>query len=104
MSNTMSYLFGADNIDLNVPSLTVTPARHFATADALDQETMNARIWLGIHFRKAMTDGNQLGHEVSDFAISQYFQATDGRCDDSEKHENEHEHEHEHESDCHRGT
>jgi hypothetical protein len=75
-SQTVSYLFGADSIDLNVPSLAATPARHFATADALDQETMNARIWLGIHFRKAMTDGNQLGHDVTDYGTAHYFQPT----------------------------
>ncbi len=37
---------------------------------------MNARIWLGIHFRKAMTDGNQLGHDVADFGTTHYFQPT----------------------------
>ena len=75
-SATMSYLFGANSIDLDVPSLAATPARHYATADALDQETMNARIWLGIHFRKAMTDGNQLGHDVAGYGQAHYFQAT----------------------------
>lgn len=99
MSNTLSYLFGTDNIDVNVPSLNVTPARHFATAEALDQETMDARIWLGIHFRKAMTDGNRLGHEVSDFAISQYFEATDGTC-----HEDKHEAERQRQTECSRAT
>jgi hypothetical protein len=38
---------------------------------------VNARIWLGIHFRRAMTDGNQLGHDVSNWGITHYFQPTD---------------------------
>jgi hypothetical protein len=75
-SGTVGALFGAGTIDLNVPSLSAAPPRHFATADALDQETMNARIWLGLHFRKAMTDGNQLGHDVADFGTTHYFQPT----------------------------
>ena len=44
------------------------------TAQDLDRDTMNARIWLGIHFRTAMTDGNQLGHRVSHWALGHYFQ------------------------------
>ena len=75
-SGTVGALFGPDSIDLTVPSLATAPARQFATTDALDEETMNARIWLGIHFRKAMTDGNQLGHDVAEFGTTHYFQPT----------------------------
>lgn len=73
-TETVNHLFGADNIDLTVPSLSDAPPRHFDTAAAIDEETNNARIWLGIHFRKAMTDGNQLGHDVAAYAIATYFQ------------------------------
>lgn len=73
-SGTLSNLFGANAIDLNVSSGVTT--RHYDIAESLDQETMNARIWLGIHFRKAMTDGNRLGHDVSDWATAHYFQPT----------------------------
>jgi hypothetical protein len=43
----------------------------------LDQDTIDARIWLGLHFRSAMTDGNELGHRVSDEVIENYFQPVD---------------------------
>ncbi len=75
-TGTLSYLFGANSIDLTVFSAVTGTTRQYETADALDDETMNARIWLGIHFRKAMTDGNQLGHDVADWATTQYFQPT----------------------------
>jgi hypothetical protein len=75
-SGTLSYLLGADAIDLNLFSGVTSTSRHYDTAEALDQDTMNARIWLGIHFRKAMTDGNQLGHDVSDWGATHYFQPT----------------------------
>ena len=51
--------------------------RHFDTDRNLDAETMNARIWLGLHFRKAMTDGNALGHAAPTGSRSHYFQPTD---------------------------
>jgi hypothetical protein len=75
-SNTFGYLFGADSLDLDVTSSVTSTSRHYESAGALDEETMNARIWLGIHFRKAMTDGNRLGHHVSDWSITHYFQPT----------------------------
>ena len=76
MSNTVAYLFGPDAIDLNVSSSVTGKSRHYATAASLDDETMNARIWLGIHFRKGMTGGNRLGHDVSNYGITHFFQPT----------------------------
>jgi hypothetical protein len=73
-SETFSYLFGSRSLDLDVSSLTTTPPRHFDTAAALDAETKNARIWLGLHFRKAMTDGNELGHRAASWTIRNEFQ------------------------------
>ena len=76
VSNTLGYLFGANTIDLNVSSSVTGTSRHYDTVQSLDDETMNARIWLGLHFRKAMTDGNQLGHATSSWVIANYFRPT----------------------------
>ncbi|MEU9330915.1 vanadium-dependent haloperoxidase [Streptomyces canus] len=70
----LSHLFGARHIDLTVDSAVTGTIRHYATTDTLNQETKNARVWLGIHFRKATTDGNQLGRAVSHWALGHYFQ------------------------------
>ena len=75
-SDTFSYLFGANTLDLDVSSAITGTTRHYERAAALDRQTMNARIWLGIHFRKAMTDGNQLAHDVSEWSLTHYFQPT----------------------------
>ena len=75
-SEVFGYLFGADTIDIVVPSTVQDrPDRPFATSTALDDETMDARIWLGFHFRKAMTDANALGHTVAGHVIANTFQA-----------------------------
>src|SRR5215207_4369420 len=76
-SNTFDYLFGDGPLDLDLYSDVTKTTRHYDTAAALDEETMNARIWLGLHFRKAMTDGNRLGHQVSAWTIGRQFQPTD---------------------------
>jgi hypothetical protein len=75
-TNTLSYLFGADSIDLNLSSMATSTTRHYNSADALDVDTMNARIWLGLHFRDSMIDANQLGHDVSDWTIAHHFRPT----------------------------
>ena len=76
-ANGLSYLLGAQNIDLVVSSAVTGTTRHYLTEDTLNQDTMNARVWLGIHFRKAMVDGNRLGHRVSRWALRHYFQPLD---------------------------
>ncbi|HEY4570186.1 MAG TPA: vanadium-dependent haloperoxidase [Kribbella sp.] len=73
-SETYSRLFGARSIDINVSSSVTSTSRHYATARALDTETKNARIWLGLHFRQAMDDGNRLGHRVAAWTATHEFQ------------------------------
>jgi hypothetical protein len=73
-ARALSALFGARHIDLNVSSAVTMTARHYETAWQLNQDTMNARIWLGLHFRRAMTDGNGLGQDVARFVLRNAFQ------------------------------
>jgi hypothetical protein len=72
-SETFSRLFGARSIDIDVSSSVTGTSRHYATAAALDAETKNARIWLGLHFRQAMDDGNRLGHRTSTWIATHEF-------------------------------
>ena len=77
VTGTLNNLFGTQlSPAFDVPSLATTPDRQYTSTAALDSETMNARIWLGIHFRTAMTDANALGHAVASFAADNYFQPT----------------------------
>lgn len=75
-SEVFTRLFGKRSLDLNIsstgPGTTIT--RHYDSARALNEETKNARIWLGIHFRWAMDDGNKLGHQVASWAMKREFQ------------------------------
>jgi hypothetical protein len=38
------------------------------------QEVVDARVWLGIHFRTADVRGAQMGKQVADWALDHYFQ------------------------------
>jgi hypothetical protein len=79
VSGSLDNLFGAGQLTpaYTMPSFVDgVPDRSYTTTDALDTETINARIWNGFHFRSAMTDGNALGHAIADFAVANYFQPT----------------------------
>ena len=69
VSGSLDNLFGPGPLErpyLMKSYLDGVPDRSYPTTDALDIETMNARIWNGFHFRSAMTAGNALGHAVAD--------------------------------------
>lgn len=75
----LSALFGAHHIDFNVSSAVTKTARHYESARQLNEDTINARIWLGIHFRRAMVDGNALGRDVASYVLRHAFQPAHGR-------------------------
>lgn len=76
-SNTITYLFGYEAFDLYLFSPVTGTTRFYDNPDALDYATLNARIWLGIHFRDSLEDANRHGHAVSDWTLNNYFHATE---------------------------
>ena len=48
--------------------------RHYTYAGRLNRDAIDARVWSGIHFRKADVVGNNMGKKVGDFALDHYFQ------------------------------
>jgi hypothetical protein len=72
----LSHLFGSRRIDLDYSSAVTGTSRHFDTASELNRETKNARIWLGLHFRAAMTDGNRLGQRTVGYVAKHAFERT----------------------------
>ena len=75
-TRALSRVLGTDRIDLYVTT-TGTGAsitRHYATADALCKDAMDARVWSGIHFRFADTAADTTGKRVADWALDRYFQ------------------------------
>jgi hypothetical protein len=76
VSKGASALFGRDDIDLFISSSATGTTRHYTDARTLNRDTMDARVWLGIHFRKAVIDGNRLGRKVARFSLARYFQPT----------------------------
>ncbi|HEY2657777.1 MAG TPA: vanadium-dependent haloperoxidase, partial [Solirubrobacteraceae bacterium] len=49
--------------------------RTYDTGQSLRNDVVNARVWLGIHFRTSDTRGVEMGQRVADWALDHYFGA-----------------------------
>lgn len=61
-------------ISTAVPGVTF----HYDSAKALADDVVSARVWLGIHFRFADTDGVKMGRHVGSWALGHYFKRVGG--------------------------
>jgi hypothetical protein len=71
---TLRYFFGTDNVSFTASSNKSGTTRTFhRLSDAL-RESINARVWAGIHFRTADLQGVRLGTTVARYLHKHYFQ------------------------------
>jgi hypothetical protein len=50
--------------------------RHYESGRQVRQDVIDARVWLGLHFRFADTAAARMGQQVARYAMSHYFQPT----------------------------
>lgn len=74
-TRALEELFGRRRLDINLISTAVPGAtRHYDSGPALRTDVVNARVWLGIHFRFADVAARTLGIRLADWTLSHYFQ------------------------------
>jgi hypothetical protein len=56
---------------------TLTTSRTFATVSDVDSEIVDARVWIGFHFRNSVVAGENLGTAVANWELQRYFLPTD---------------------------
>jgi hypothetical protein len=72
--HAMRDFFGTDRIAFDIVSPRFpTQPRHFERFSQALQEVIDARVWGGIHFRTADTQGAEIGKHVSRWARTHYF-------------------------------
>ncbi len=69
----VARIFGPNNLDLHITSSATGTTRHYQKSARLKQDTINGRIWLGLHFRMAMDAGNRVGQRSADYVLSHEF-------------------------------
>ncbi len=73
--HTLQNFFGTDKIALrNVYSTKSCTYRSFDRFSDISSEVIDARVWAGIHFRTADTQGAVLGKKVAQYLKKHYFQ------------------------------
>jgi hypothetical protein len=73
-SRVLDHLFGPRSLNLTLISTAVPGAtRHYDSGAALRADVVDARIWLGIHFRTADTAARTMGVGIADWTMDRYF-------------------------------
>jgi hypothetical protein len=81
ITHTLGDFFGTDKMSLTVVHVSDGASRIFTRFSGAINEIIDARIWSGLHFRKADVDGANIGKQVAQWRDERFFQ----RCDRGEE-------------------
>jgi hypothetical protein len=78
LAETLAHALGTDLIDIAVPgaengATTLTTSQTFHTVDDLDAQLVDARVWIGFHYRSSVVAGEKLGAAVASWALRHGF-------------------------------
>ena len=75
ITRTLDDLFGPRHLDITLTSTAVPGAvRHYDSGRAVRADVVDARVWLGIHFRFADVAARNLSVHLADWTLDHYFQ------------------------------
>jgi hypothetical protein len=78
-SDTLAAALHTNRVDVtlwggaNGSPLLTTP-QHFDTVHDIQSQIVDARVWLGFHFRNSVVQGVRLGNDVANWELSRFFQ------------------------------
>ena len=73
VTNALDDFFGTDRVPLTVDSTVTGTTHHFDRLRDVRSEVTGARIYGGLHFRKSMEDGDQLGERTTRYVLHNNF-------------------------------
>jgi hypothetical protein len=78
-TDTLASALGTDHVDITMPggengSNVLTTTQHFNTVSDIQKQVIDARVWLGFHFRNSVKVGNDLGNDVAKWELARFFQ------------------------------
>jgi hypothetical protein len=82
LAQVLANAVGSSAIDATIPGATgggstLTTSQTFATVDDLMTQLVNARVWIGFHYRHSVIAGENLGTAVANWELERYFLPTD---------------------------
>ncbi len=77
-SDALAEALHTRNIDVMVPggengSSVLTTTQHFDNVDDMQSQIVDARVWLGFHFRNSVEVGVRLGNRVARWELGRFF-------------------------------
>ncbi|MBY8841097.1 vanadium-dependent haloperoxidase [Streptomyces sp. SP2-10] len=69
----LTGVLGTSRIDLRVPSEVTGTMRFYGSAEDLERDVVDARVWGGVHSRTADVAGRRAGTRLAAWALDHYF-------------------------------
>ncbi len=81
-SDALASVLHTKHVDVTMPggqngSAVLTTTQHFDTVHDIQSQVIDARVWLGFHFRNSVEQGVELGNDVADWELDRFFQPAD---------------------------
>jgi hypothetical protein len=79
-TDTLAAALHTQHIDVTMPGgqgglSTLTTTQHFNTVQDVQKQVVDARVWLGFHFRNSVVQGEKVGNNVAGWELDRYFKA-----------------------------
>lgn len=86
LADVLRDAIGSDRINATIwgaqgGTSTLTTSRVYPTVEDLDAELVNARVWIGFHYRNSVIAGENLGDTVAAWELQRFFQGGEGDND-----------------------
>jgi hypothetical protein len=83
-TDALATALNTNHLDVTIPggengSNALTTTQHFDTVADIQNQVVDARVWLGFHFRNSVIQGEKLGNNVADWELTRFFQPARGR-------------------------
>ncbi len=78
-SDALAAALHTDHVDVTMGggqngSSLLTTSQHFDTVSDIQKQVVDARVWLGFHFRNSVVQGEKLGNNVAGWELKRFFQ------------------------------
>ena len=79
VTDAVAAAIGSNHLNITIPGATdggttLTTDRVFNNVQSVQNQILDARVWIGFHFRNSVVQGEKLGNDVAKYDLSQAFQ------------------------------
>lgn len=80
LTDSVAAALNTQHLDITIPGATnggttLTTSRVFNNVQDIQNQVVDARVWIGFHFRNSVVQGENLGNDVAKYDLSQAFES-----------------------------